>query len=51
MKYLVALFIVAVLLFAALLVYYAPVVDRFINFCEYYPELTQDCRELNKGEL
>ena len=32
-------------IFIALIIYYWPVIDRFVNWCEYYPNSVSDCRE------
>jgi hypothetical protein len=33
------------LIFIALIIYWWPVIDRFVNWCEYYPNSVSDCRE------
>lgn len=33
------------LIFIALIIYWWPVIDRFVNWCEYYPNSVADCRE------
>lgn len=33
------------LIFIALIIYWWPVIDRFVNLCEYYPKAFADCRE------
>lgn len=36
-------FIVALAIIA--LVYYWPVIDRYYNMCDYYPNLAKDCNQ------
>jgi predicted PurR-regulated permease PerM len=44
-KIIVAILAFFGILFIALIIYYWPVIDRLINWCEYYPNSVSDCRE------
>ncbi len=44
-KIIVGILAILGLIFIALIIYWYPVIDRFVNWCEYYPQSVSDCRE------
>ena len=45
--FLALLIFMAIFIFVltATLIYYSPVVDRLVNFCDKYPNSLEDCKE------